>query len=139
MSSGLNFNPSTSATQSASQTQWAQAKSEFQQLGQALSSGDLSAAQSAFNALQQNAPQGASSQSGQGNAGQSPFAALGQALQSGNLSAAQQAYSQIQQTKGQHRHHHQGESQSSDSTAAAATPAVPDASGTTGTSVNVTA
>jgi len=101
MSSSLSFNPGTSASTQASQNPWAQAQSQFQQLGQALSSGNLSAAQAAFSALQQNAPQGGqSSQNAQGSSAQSPMAALSQALQSGNLSAAQQAFSQIQQAQG---------------------------------------
>src|ERR1035438_1851225 len=129
------------ATNSITQSPWAQTKSLFDQLGQALQNGDLKGAQAAFAALQQNAPQGTSAQNGQGNgSGQSPFAALGQALQSGDLAAAQQAYSQIQQTGGHHHHHHGSQSNSSATT----TPAVAAASTTTaangsGTLVNLTA
>jgi hypothetical protein len=143
MSSSLSFNPGTSASTQASQNPWAQAQSQFQQLGQALSSGNLSAAQAAFSALQQNAPQGGqSSQNAQGSSAQSPMAALSQALQSGNLSAAQQAFSQIQQAQGQHHHHHHGSqsgSSSDSSTSTASTTATSATSGTTGTTVNLTA
>jgi len=130
MSSSLNATSSTGAAQ-AGQSQWAQTRSDFQQLNQALSSGNLTAAQQAFNAIQQN---------GQGGTGQSSLAAIGQALQSGDLSGAQQALSQVQQTAGQHHHHHHRAAQDSTDAAAPATAAaVPDPTGVTGTSVNVTA
>lgn len=81
------------------QSQMAQMKSQFDQLDKALDSGDLAAAKKAFNAIQQNAPQGAP----QGD--QSPMAQmkskidqLGQALDSGDLAAAKKAYSAIQQS-----------------------------------------
>jgi outer membrane protein assembly factor BamD (BamD/ComL family) len=89
---------------SAHQSQWAQRKNLFDQLGQALQKGDLKGAQTAFAALQANAPQGAPPQGAQGNATPSPFAALATALQNGDLSAAQAAYAQIQQTRGHHNH-----------------------------------
>jgi hypothetical protein len=105
MSSGLNV---TSATGTP---QWSQANNPFQQLSQALASGNLSAAQQAFAAIQQNAPQGSTAQNGQGSTLQNAFTALGQALQSGNLAAAQQAFTQLQQAGGHHHHHHGQESQ----------------------------
>lgn len=94
----------------------------FQQLGQNLQSGDLSAAQSTFSSLQNLVPQNSSTSSSQSN---SPiaraFAQLGEDLQSGNISAAQQDYEAIQQdfqnqttqnqtqgTEGHHHHHHGG-------------------------------
>jgi outer membrane protein assembly factor BamD (BamD/ComL family) len=122
-----------SASGSTQQTQWNQAQNPFQQLSQALASGNLSAAQSAFTQIQQNAPQGASAQGGQ--SGTSPFAALGQALQSGNLSAAQSAFSQLQQAhpSGGH-HHHRGSGGGAEATAASTA-----TTGTTGTTLNVTA
>jgi len=96
-----------------------QFQQDFQQLGQALQSGNLSAAQSDFATLQQLAPQGQSSSAASAQAG-SPiaqqFSQLSQDLQSGNISAAQQAYTTIQQNfqnqqTGQtqtHHHHHRG-------------------------------
>ena len=88
---------------------------EFQQLGQDLQSGNLSAAQQDSVTLQQLGPQSNSTPSSQGN---NPiaqeFSQLSQDLQSGNLSAAQQDYSKIQQdfqsqgAQGHHRHHHHG-------------------------------
>src|SRR5450631_354169 len=98
-----------------------QIQTEFQQLAQDLTSGNLSGAQSDFAALQENAP-------GAQNNGTSPlsqaFSALGKDLQSGNLSAAQQDFATIQQDisaaqqTGQvhHHHHYGGESQVSQST-----------------------
>jgi len=111
MSSSLNLSAATGATQ---QTQWNQSNNPFQQLSQALSSGNLAAAQTAFATIQQNAPQGSTSQGAQGtssqNSRQAAFAALGQALQSGDLAGAQEAFAQLQQTGGHHHHHHESQS-----------------------------
>jgi len=92
-----------------------QFQKEFQQLGQDLQSGNLSAAQSDFATLQQYAPQTSSSSSSQSsNPIAQEFSQLSQDLQSGNLSAAQSDYSTIQQdfqsaaTQGHHHHHHGG-------------------------------
>jgi outer membrane protein assembly factor BamD (BamD/ComL family) len=94
------------------QNKMQQFQQEFQQLGQDLQSGNLSAAQSDFATLQQYAPQSSSTSSSQSN---NPiaqaFSQLAQDLQSGNTSAAQQDYSTIQQdfqshaTDGHHHHH----------------------------------
>jgi outer membrane protein assembly factor BamD (BamD/ComL family) len=106
----------------SSQDSIQQMQKEFQQLGQDLQSGNLSAAQSDFVTLQSIAPQSASSSSQSGSQIQQEFSALGQDLQSGNLSAAQQAYTKIQQSfqsqasqsqqepkvGGGHHHHHGG-------------------------------
>ena len=122
--SDLSVSSATSSVGSTPQAQWAQTKNLWDQLGQALQSGDLAGAQKAFAALQANAPQGPASQvqgaatsNGQGSATQNPMSALASALQSGNLAAAQKAFSQIQQTQGHHHHHHHHESQASTSTA----------------------
>jgi len=96
------------------QTQRQQFRQEFQQLGQDLQSGNLSAAQTDFAALQQVEPQSISTSSTQSNTsiGQA-FNQLSQDLKSGNLSAAQQDYATIQQdfqnhTSRAHHHHHHG-------------------------------
>lgn len=133
--SDLSVTSSASALSATNQNPWAQQKNEFQQLGKALQSGDLAGAQQAFSALQQNTPQGLSSQNAQGNSAQSPFAALGQALQSGNLSAAQQAFSQLQQAGGHHHHRHHA-SQSTSTTDTTATQAATDGNSS---GVNLTA
>jgi outer membrane protein assembly factor BamD (BamD/ComL family) len=104
-----------------------QFQQEFQQLGQDLQSGNLSAAQSDFVTLQQLAPQNNATSTAQSN---SPiaqaFSQLGQNLQSGNISGAQQDFANIQQafqnqasqTQGtqpqshHHRHHGGGNSTS---------------------------
>ena len=95
-----------------------QFQEEFRQLGQDLQSGNLSAAQSDFATLQQNAPPGSplsnSSSSTQGsNSLTNAFSQLSQDLQSGNLSGAQSDYSTIEQdfqsqgqSQGAHGHHH---------------------------------
>jgi soluble cytochrome b562 len=102
-----------------------QMQGTFQQLTQALQSGNLSAAQSAFTALTKNAPAaGASSPNGT-NPMTADFQALGQALQSGNVSNAQAAFSKLQSdaqalatpSTHHHRRHHNdsGESTSGSS------------------------
>ncbi|MGO9166156.1 MAG: hypothetical protein ACLP56_04730 [Candidatus Sulfotelmatobacter sp.] len=91
---------STSSIGAAMSSQLQQYQKESRQLGQDLSSGNLSAAQSDFTTLQSEMPQttatsAASSQST--NPISEAFSQLSQDLQSGNLSAAQQDYSTIQQ------------------------------------------
>jgi outer membrane protein assembly factor BamD (BamD/ComL family) len=77
-----------------------QFKQEFQQLGQDLQSGNLSAAQADFTTLQQDNP-GLAQQLSSTSQNASPiaqaFSQLSQDLQSGNISAAQQQYTTIQQ------------------------------------------
>jgi outer membrane protein assembly factor BamD (BamD/ComL family) len=109
-----------------------QIKTEFQQLGQDLQSGNLTAAQSDFTTLSQNLS-GASQSSAttaSSATGNTPlaqaFAQLGQDLQSGNLQAAQKDFANVQQDVQQissqqvgghhgHHHHHTESSQSSSS------------------------
>lgn len=99
-----------------------QFKQEFQQLGQDLQAGNLSAAQADFTTLQQIGSNGnsTSSTSTSSPASSNPlvqaFNQLGQDLQSGNLSAAQQDFANIQQALQSqasqahgHDHHHHGE------------------------------
>ena len=101
------------SAQSTAQSAAQKLKQEFQQLGQDLQSGNLSAAQSDFAALQQNAPQAstASSSAQTGNPLTQAFQQLSQDLKAGNLTAAQQDYSTIQQdfktqaTQGPTEHH----------------------------------
>ncbi|MGA2420250.1 MAG: hypothetical protein ABSG69_09210 [Candidatus Acidiferrum sp.] len=88
-------------------------KQEFQQLGQDLQLGSLSAAQSDFATLQQNAPQASttSSSAQTSNPLTQAFQQLSQDLKAGNLTAAKQDYSTIQQdfktqaAQGQTEHH----------------------------------
>jgi outer membrane protein assembly factor BamD (BamD/ComL family) len=99
---------------------------DFQQLGQDLQSGNLSAAQNDFATLQQLMPQNngstaaaQSSTSTQNNPIAQEFSQLSQDLQAGNLSAAQSDFatlqqdfqSQASQTHGHHHHHGGGEGQ----------------------------
>ncbi|MFZ0961997.1 MAG: hypothetical protein WAO35_13925 [Terriglobia bacterium] len=105
---------STSGITSSMFSQLQQFQQEFQQLGQDLTSGNLSAAQSDFVTLQNDLPQTnstitSSSQSSSPIA--QAFSQLSQDLQAGNLSAAQQDYSTIQQdfqsqASQMHHHHH---------------------------------
>jgi len=117
---------------------YAQDRQTFGQLVSALNSGDLSAAQSAYNAL-------SASPLAQGNG---PFGQalqqIGQSLQSGDLSGAQSALASLQQARGGHHHHHHGGAKPADNDANQ--PASGDASQTntvvstdTTISVNITA
>jgi outer membrane protein assembly factor BamD (BamD/ComL family) len=92
-----------------------QFQKEFQQLGQDLQSGNLSAAQSDFATLQQNSPSSSLiASTSTSNPIAQAFGQLGKDLQSGNLSAAQQDFSNIQQDvqsqgiPAHHHHHHHG-------------------------------
>ena len=86
--------PSTTLNQAYNlQTPNQQQRTEFQQLTQALQSGNLSSAQQAFGALTNKA-----SNSGLLSVQLSQdLSKLGSALQSGNLAGARQAYSSVQQ------------------------------------------
>jgi hypothetical protein len=98
------------------QNRMQQFQQEFQQLGEDLQSGNLTAAQQDFATLQQLGPQGSSTSAQSSNPITQEFSQLGQDLQSGNLAAAQQDYSNIQQdfqnqtaqAHGHHHHHHGG-------------------------------
>jgi outer membrane protein assembly factor BamD (BamD/ComL family) len=105
-------------------------KTEFQQLGQDLQSGNLSQAQSDFTTLSQNLSSASQSSATNANSTTSgsavaqAFAQLGQDLKSGNLQGAQQDFTNLQQdvqqisgqqVAGHHRHHHHAESSQSSS------------------------
>lgn len=101
--------------QTTAQNRVQERRADFQQLGQALQSGDLTGAQQAFAAFQQtrssSAAQGQSSPpSGQNNPLATDLSALGQALQSSDLSSAQKAFATLQQDMQAHQahHHHHG-------------------------------
>ena len=102
--------------------QWQQ---DFDDLGSALQSGDLSKAQTAYSALVQNTPSNSQAQNSQQSGTSSigaDFTALGQALQSGNVSDAQTAYAKVQQdlqsAHGHHHHHRGGQASGAQSTSA---------------------
>jgi hypothetical protein len=137
----------TSAAYAPNQAAFQQRKQDFKSLSDALSSGDLTAAQQAYAALQKDAPKlvngsgQAGSQTGQqggGSSRQNAFAALGQALQSGDLSGAQQAFSQLQQSGRHHHHHHGSGAQSSSDSSTTVSPSSGGMAGTSGT-ISVTA
>ncbi len=84
-------------SQQASTPSFQLANSQFRQLGQDLTSGNLSAAQSDFATLQQAFTTPATSSSSSANPVAQAFQQLSSDLSSGNLSAAKQDYSNIQQ------------------------------------------
>ncbi|MFT3930468.1 MAG: hypothetical protein QM709_09260 [Spongiibacteraceae bacterium] len=76
-----------------------QHKNEMDALGEALQSGDLSAAQQVFSQMQQHAPGGAQQCGSSGTSGDAvitEISALGQALAASDLSSAQSAFSALQ-------------------------------------------
>lgn len=89
------------------QNQGQQIQQDLQKLGSDLSSGNLSAAQSDFAALQQLMPGNSTSSTQSSNNIAQAFSKLSSDLQSGNLSAAQQDYATLQQDmQNVHSHHH---------------------------------
>lgn len=100
--------------------------SSFKNLAKSLESGDLAGAQTAFAALQQNAPPAAadvSSGSGQANPFADDISAIGKALSAGDLTGAQTAFAKLRddgqaaqaakggegtQAAGGHHHGHHG-------------------------------
>ena len=97
------------------QNNFQQFRKEFQQLGQDLQTGNVSAAQQDFATLQQLTPQSSAASPLQSNSPISQdFNQLAQDLKSGNMSAAQQDYTKIQQdfqsraVQAHHHHHHGG-------------------------------
>ncbi|SRR5208283_1620100 len=123
---------SSGLSSAAWQNQIGQVQSDFQALGQALQSGNLTAAQQAYATLQQDLP---ASQSSSSTATNNPLSAIGQALQSGNLTAAQQAFAAL---RGHHHGHHHHGGGSSAVASAVSTPAG-TATATTGTALNAVA
>ena len=99
-------------SQQASTPSFQLANSQFRQLGQDLTSGNLSAAQSDFATLQQAFATPTTSSSSSANPVAQAFQQLSSDLSSGNLSAAKQDYSNIQQqfsnrtVSGSTPHHH---------------------------------
>jgi hypothetical protein len=126
--------PNTQSSQNAPST-FQQIRTEFQQLGQDLQSGNLTQAQSDFATLAQNlsaaSPNTAAANAAANTAATTStnpvvqaFAQLGQDLQSGNLQGAQQDFTNLQQdlqqnatqqVGGHHHHHHHAESSQSSS------------------------
>jgi outer membrane protein assembly factor BamD (BamD/ComL family) len=115
--SGITNSNLFNSTNQTIQSKMQQFQKEFQQLGQDLQSGNLSAAQSDFVTLQQMGPASATSSAQNNSPIAQAFNQLAQDLKSGNLSGAQQDFTQIQQafrnqasqTHGHHRHHGGGE------------------------------
>jgi hypothetical protein len=88
---------SSSSLQQTLESYVQQRGTDLQQLGQALESGDLTAAQSAYSALKTLAQNGPFSDSHAFNLmrRQSEFAAIGRDLESGNLTAARRAFAEL--------------------------------------------
>ena len=104
---------SQSAGQPAFNTTFQQRNDAMNSLDQALSSGDLTGAQSAFSALQSLAPQGGKAPGGSDSPFAKDMAAVSSALQSGDMATAQSAFATLKQDMAAHKgsHHHHGGSQ----------------------------
>ena len=109
---------SSTGTSDASLVNWQakmkQFRTDFGDLNSALQSGNLSAAQTAFSALQQDAPSSKNPQI------KADMDALGKALNSGDLNAATTAFSKLEQDKqalkmSGHHHHKQAAQSDTDS------------------------
>ena len=135
---------SQSAGQPVSNTSFQQRNDALNSLDQALSSGDLSSAQSAFGALQSLAPQGGKAPAaGADDPMSKDMAAVSSALQSGDLSTPQTAFAPLKTDMAAHKGHHHGKppAASTDGTATATTSAAVATSGPIDTSngVDITA
>ncbi|HEY2388834.1 MAG TPA: hypothetical protein VGK30_17900 [Candidatus Binatia bacterium] len=103
-----------SGSSDAAWQQFQKVRSDLNQVGQDLQSGNVPQASADYATLEQDLPSSSIDPN-------SPFgqklAALGQALQSGDLSGAQQAYSTLNQSRGAggHHHHHHHQAQGSGS------------------------
>jgi hypothetical protein len=139
----------------STQTPLQKTKQEFQQLGQDLKSGNLSAAQSDITALQLNVAQQSAavsataptsttaptSASQTGSAISQDFAKLSTDLQSGNLAGAQADYTSLvqafqsqgaqNQVSGHHHHHHAGGSDPNDASSSSSSTTSSGTSSTT--------
>ena len=105
----MSVDPVSGASPNTYESPLAGRRQKLDALENALQSGDLQSAQSAFAALQaQSAPQSASIGAGGANA-RNQFAtdlqAVGQALKAGDLTGAQQAFAVMRQHR-HHGHHH---------------------------------
>lgn len=119
---GMSISSPSMSSQVSGAGKWQQQRQDFNQLAQALQSGDLSAAQKAFSTLSANSPKAADPNS--------PLGKLGAALQTGDVKAAQQAFSALK--SGGH-HHHNAAADANSSNAAIPQLAT---SGSVGTNVN---
>jgi outer membrane protein assembly factor BamD (BamD/ComL family) len=116
MSSVSSIASATNTNQTTSQNNFFQIRKDFNSIGSALQSGNLSDAQSALSAFQQDLQSSSQLSStqpfGTNTQANTDYQNLTSALQSGNLSDAQKAYSSLQsdlqssQTHKGHRHHH---------------------------------
>lgn len=119
--------------QTTNQNGFAQFIQDFNAVGSALQSGDVSGAQSALATFSQDLPANSTTSSthpfGKNSQADTDYQNLTTALQSGNLSAAQQAFASLQKdlqragTSGKAHHHHHHGSDDSQTTPSATTTA----------------
>jgi hypothetical protein len=134
--------------QMTNQNAFTQFVNDFNAIGSALQSGNLSAAQSALAEFQEDLPGNSQTSNnqpfGSNTQANTDYQNLVSALKSGNLSAAQTAYAGLQndlqgaETAKTHHHHHHGSS-GSDTTTATSTVATSSSSATADSLLNITA
>lgn len=145
MSAISSLSPSTNTYATSSQNGLAQFIQDFNAIGSALQSGDVSGAQSALTTFQQSLP-GSSTASanqpfGKNSQANTDYQNLTSALQSGHLSGAQQAFASLQKDlqgagktgkgHGHHHHHGSGTASATSSTSTATTTPATSTSSTT--------
>jgi hypothetical protein len=127
------------------QNPFEQSFSDLKAIGTALQSGDLTGAQNALTAFQQNLPgssqTSASSPFGKNTQANQDYQALNTALQSGDQAGAQKAYASLQSDlKAAHKgHHHHRASATPPATPAASASTNPSSTVGDGSQVNTTA
>lgn len=126
MGMSIGSGASSSAANVAGASKWQNQRQNFNQLAQALQSGNLDAAKQAFSSLSSNSKTASDPNS--------PIAKLGQAIQTGDVNAAQQAFASL---RAGHHHHHGADSQSS-GVSSTSSPQLATA-GSIGTTINTTA
>jgi hypothetical protein len=115
---------SQSTTQTTQNAAFQQRQNAFNSLDQAMSSGDLSAAQSAFATMQAQAPQGSKGPPPGGGNDQmaQDMSAVSSALQSGDMAGAQKAFAQMKtDMQAHHGHHHKARDAASSTDASSST------------------
>jgi hypothetical protein len=151
MSSISSVSPAIDPYQATNLNAFVQFVNNFNAIGNALQSGDLSEAQGALATFQQDLPGNASSQGstsqpfGNNAKANTDFQSLAAALQSGDLTGAQKAYASLQDdlqqtsTRKSHCHHHHPSSNAATTTPPASTQDASESSRSGDALLNITA
>ena len=131
MGMSIQSNPDVSGSQSTSSTAtWQQRKQDFQNLSQALQSGNVDQAKTAYAQLVKDSPASATKDPN------GPLAQIGKSLQSGDIAGAQKAMSGMKSHHGGHRH---SSSTSTSTSTSSSTPTLSNPTATLGNNVDTLA